>query len=118
MTTMTLGSRLRDPARRRYFMIFLGGKMMGVALALALVYSFGTVVMAAGTTPSFARSSHAGIIAPPGKGGNPSTAAKRSGINSSMRCHWGIPSLQTNVSRLISPSVTISSSRSLDTGPN
>ena len=37
MTTMTLGSRLRDRDRQRFFVTHLGGKMVGVALALLLV---------------------------------------------------------------------------------
>ena len=46
MNTLTLGSRLRDRERRRFFVTYLGGKMAGVVLAIALVYSVGGVLMA------------------------------------------------------------------------
>ena len=45
MTTLTLGERLRDKERQRFFVTYLGGKMVGVALALVLVYSVGSFLM-------------------------------------------------------------------------
>ena len=45
MTTMTLGARLRDRERQRFFVTYLSGKMAGVALALLLVYSVGSFLM-------------------------------------------------------------------------
>jgi Amt family ammonium transporter len=45
MTTLTLGERLRDKERQRFFVTYLGGKMLGVALALVLVYSVGSFLM-------------------------------------------------------------------------
>jgi Amt family ammonium transporter len=45
MTTQTLGARLRDKERQRFFVTYLGGKMVGVALALLLVYSVGSFLM-------------------------------------------------------------------------
>ncbi len=45
MTTLTLGERLRDKERQRFFVTYLGGKLVGLALALVLVYSIGSLLM-------------------------------------------------------------------------
>jgi Amt family ammonium transporter len=43
--TLTLKARLRDRERQRFFVTYLGGKMIGVVLALAFVYSIGSLII-------------------------------------------------------------------------
>src|SRR5690349_18695633 len=45
MTALTLGSRLRDKDRQRFFVTYLAGKMIGIVLAFGLVYSAGSLLI-------------------------------------------------------------------------
>ncbi|MFN8021931.1 MAG: ammonium transporter [Acidimicrobiales bacterium] len=45
MNTLTLRSRLRDKERQRFFVAYLGGKMIGLACAVGLVLSVGSLIV-------------------------------------------------------------------------
>lgn len=45
MNTLTLKARLRDPDRQRFFVTYLAGKMIGLVVAFAAIYSIGSLIV-------------------------------------------------------------------------
>lgn len=45
MNTLTLKARLRDPDRQRFFVTYLAGKMIGLVVAFAAIYSVGSLII-------------------------------------------------------------------------
>ena len=46
MNTLTLRTRLSDRSRQKFFVAFLGGKLLGLALAFLAIRSLGPWIMA------------------------------------------------------------------------
>ena len=45
MSTLTIRARVRDKDRQRFFVTYLGGKMIGIIIAFGLVYSIGSLII-------------------------------------------------------------------------